>query len=97
MHKHNFAAMTGAAFHHRSAIATVARTNGSQLLADTARPYAALISAPLFPLFALRRLRLIHVRPNNGGGRTMLDIIFIILGFGGILAMAAYAALCGRI
>jgi hypothetical protein len=34
---------------------------------------------------------------SNGGGRTMLDIIFIILGFGGILAMAAYAALCGRI
>jgi hypothetical protein len=29
--------------------------------------------------------------------RTMLDIIFIVLGFGGILAMAAYAALCGRI
>jgi hypothetical protein len=27
----------------------------------------------------------------------MLDIIFIVLGFGGILAMAAYAALCGRI
>jgi hypothetical protein len=64
---------------------------------DTGRPYAALISGPLFPLFALRPLRLIHVRPNNGGGRTMLDIIFIILGFGGILAMAAYAALCGRI
>jgi hypothetical protein len=46
---------------------------------------------------ALRHPRLIHVRPNNGGRRTMLDIIFIILGFGGILAMAAYAALCGRI
>ena len=40
---------------------------------------------------------LIHHRLNNGGGWTMLDIIFIILGFGGILAMAAYAALCGRI
>jgi hypothetical protein len=40
---------------------------------------------------------LIHDRLNNGGGWTMLDIIFIIVGFGGILAMAAYAALCGRI
>ena len=42
-------------------------------------------------------MRLIHGRPNNGGGRLMLDIIFIVLGFGGILAMAAYATLCGRI
>jgi hypothetical protein len=42
-------------------------------------------------------MALMHDRPINGGGRTMLDIIFIILGFGGILAMAAYAALCGRI
>jgi hypothetical protein len=42
-------------------------------------------------------MHLIHVRLNHGGGRIMLDIIFIIVGFGGILAMAAYAALCGRI
>jgi hypothetical protein len=42
-------------------------------------------------------MALMHDRLINGGGRTMLDIIFIILGFGGILAMAAYAALCGRI
>jgi len=42
-------------------------------------------------------MSLIHTRLSNGGGRIMLDTIFIVLGFGGILAMAAYAALCGRI
>jgi hypothetical protein len=60
-------------------------------------PYAAFISPPLIRLFALRGMPLIHDHLNNGGGWTMLDIIFIIVGFGGILAMAAYAALCGRI
>jgi hypothetical protein len=40
---------------------------------------------------------LISAGLNNGGRLTMLDIIFIVIGFGGILAMAAYAALCGRI
>jgi hypothetical protein len=42
-------------------------------------------------------MRLIHAGLNTGGRCIMLDIIFIVLGFGGILAMAAYAALCGRI
>jgi hypothetical protein len=60
-------------------------------------PYAIFISPPIIRLFALRPTPLIHDRLNTGGGRTMLDTIFIILGFGGILAMAAYAALCGRI
>ena len=32
-----------------------------------------------------------------GGGRTMYDILFILLGAGGIMLMAAYAAGCERI
>ena len=32
-----------------------------------------------------------------GGRLTMADIIVIVLGTGGILLMAAYAALCERI
>lgn len=32
-----------------------------------------------------------------GGGKTMIDAILMVLGAGGILLMAGYAALCERI
>jgi hypothetical protein len=35
--------------------------------------------------------------PERGGRPIVFDIIFILLGFGGILAMAGYAVLCDRI
>jgi hypothetical protein len=42
-------------------------------------------------------MRLVQPCLNRRRQATMLDTIFIIVGFGGILAMAAYAVLCGRI
>jgi len=57
---------------------------------------------PLYPRAAFHCLpygtsAYICPRPNHRRRVHVLDIIFIVLGFGGILAMAAYAALCGRI
>ena len=52
---------------------------------------------PGFPLSALRRSCQIRYRLKRGGRLTVLDLIFIVLGFGGILAMAGYAVLCDRI
>ncbi len=42
-------------------------------------------------------MRLIQPCLNTRRRAAMLDTIFIVLGFGGILLMAAYAVLCGRI
>ncbi len=65
--------------------------------AAPAGSYAAFMALAGFRLFALRPMRLIQPRLNTRRRTTMLDAIFIVLGFGGILAMAAYAVLCGRI
>ena len=38
-----------------------------------------------------------HSRRKNLKGAKMADILVVVLGTGGILLMAAYAALCERI
>jgi hypothetical protein len=65
--------------------------------ASSAVPYGVFTSASGFRLFALRAMRLIQPCLNTRRRAAMLDTIFIVLGFGGILLMAAYAVLCGRI
>ena len=70
------------------------RTFLSAILGPVERGFYALAG---FHLFALRPMRLIQPRLNTRRRTIMLDAIFIVLGFGGILAMAAYAVLCGRI
>lgn len=44
-----------------------------------------------------RGLRSSSRRTNPEAAHSMLDLLSAALGFGGILAMAAYAALCDRI
>ena len=39
----------------------------------------------------------VHFRGKNLKGAMMADILVVVLGTGGILLMAAYAALCERI
>ena len=45
----------------------------------------------------LRPGALLNRASNPGGACSMLDILLIVLGTGGILLMVAYAALCERI
>jgi hypothetical protein len=50
-----------------------------------------------FPCVGLMRATPNKACPKTGGRLTVFDIIFIVLGFGGILVMAAYAVFCERI